>query len=249
MRRLGVLWAAWMLALPLGAQDADVQRYVAMVKDGQVEEVRKEIASLLERFPNNPGVLYVQALVTKEGAEAARIYQSIVDNFPRSTYADAALYRVYQFYYALGLYRTAELKLNQLKTEYPASRYLKGAAGDTVNLPEELEAPASTVARDSVATVPEKADRAGAPVPPASVPAASGSFVLQVGAYGAQANAEKQRKFFADLGYPVETITKVRDMKTLFVVLVGRYSSYEQARTQGAEFKRKYRVETMVVQR
>lgn len=238
MRRLVAVGLLVVLVRPLGAQDADVQRYVEMVKNGQVEEVRREVPSLLERYPNNAGVLYVQALVTKEGAEAARIYQSIVDNFPKSQYADAALYRVYQFYYALGLYRTAELKLNQLKVQYPDSRYLKGAAGDSVSLPEEAQAVAPPAARDSVAAVPA----------PAS-PAVQGAFVLQVGAYGAQANAEKQRKFFADLGYPVEMITKVRDTKTLFVVLVGRYASYDEARAQGVEIRKRYRVDTIVVQR
>ncbi len=246
MKRLRLVWATCVLALPLCAQDADVQRYVAMVNNGEVEEVRKEIPALLERYPNNPGVLYVQALVTKEGAEAARIYQSIVDNFPRSAYADAALYRVYQFYYALGLYRTAELKMRQLKADYPGSRYLKANPGDTASLPEEVVAPK---APDSVAVAPPAPGREVLPAPPVAAPAVSGSFVLQAGAYGAQANAEKQRKFFADLGYPVETVTKVRDTKTLFVVLVGKYSSYDEAKAQGAEIKRKYRIETMVVQR
>ncbi len=241
MRRLVVVGLLVLSVLPLGAQEADVRRYVEMVKNGQVDEVRREVSSLLERYPNDAGVLYVQALVTKEGAEAARIYESIVDNFPKSQYADAALYRVYQFYYALGLYRTAELKLNQLKAQYPDSRYLKVAAGDTVNLPEEAQAVPPPAARDSVAVVPA----APAPAPPA----VQGAFVLQVGAYGAQANAEKQRNFFADLGYPVEMITKVRDTKTLFVVLVGRYASYDEARAQGAEIRKKYRVDTMVVQR
>ncbi len=248
MKRFRLVWVASVLALPLCAQDADVQRYVAMVNNGEVEEVRKEIPALLERYPNNPGVLYVQALVTKEGAEAARIYQSIVDNFPRSAYADAALYRVYQFYYALGLYRTAELKMRQLKTDYPGSRYLKANPGDTASLPEEVAAP--KVPRDTVAVAPAAGPaREAVPAPPAAAPAMSGSFVLQAGAYGAQANAEKQRKFFADLGYPVETVTKVRDTKTLFVVLVGRYSSYDEAKAQGAEIRRKFRIETMVVQR
>jgi cell division septation protein DedD len=249
VRQFGLLWILWLPMVPLIAQDAEVQHYVLMVNNGQVEEVRSEISSLLERFPNNPGVLYVQALVTKEGAEAARIYQSIVDNFPRSAYADAALYRVYQFYYALGLYRTAELKLNQLKAEYPASRYLKADARETANLPEEVEAPAPRAVRDSVVTAPERAVREATPAPPPRAEAATASFVLQVGAYGAQVNAEKQRKFFADLGYPVETITKVRDTKTLFVVLVGSYASYEQAKAQGAEIRKKYSIETMVVSR
>ena len=247
MKRFGLLWVLCMMALPLGAQDADVQRYVAMVNNGQVEEVRKEISTLLERFPNNPGVLYVQALVTKEGAEAARIYQSIVDNFPKSAYADAALYRVYQFYYALGLYRTAELKMSQLKAEYPASKYLKADARETVNLPEEVPAP--KVVRDSAVAAPEKPLQEAGGTPAAPAPASSTSFVLQAGAYGAQANAEKQRKFFADLGYPVEMITKVRDTKTLFVVLVGTYGSYDQAKAQGAEIRKKYSIETMVVSR
>lgn len=241
MRRLVVVGLLVLVVLPLGAQDADVRRYVEMVRNGQVEEVRREVPSLLEQYPNNPGVLYVQALVTKEGAEAARMYQSIVDNFPKSQYADAALYRVYQFYYALGLYRTAELKLNQLKAQYPDSRYLKVATGDTVNLPEEAQTVAPPAARDSVAVAPAVAAPAA--------PVEQGAFVLQVGAYGAQANAEKQRKFFADLGYPVEMITKVRDTKTLFVVLVGRYVSYDEARARGAEIRKKYRVDTMVVQR
>jgi cell division septation protein DedD len=251
VKRFGLLWVLFMTSLPLGAQDAEVQRYVAMVSNGQIDEVRKEISSLLERYPNNPGVLYVQALVTKEGAEAARIYQSVVDNFPKSAYADAALYRVYQFYYALGLYRTAELKMNQLKAEYPASKYLKADARETVNLAEEVAVPARKAVRDSVVAVPEKPVREGGTTPaaPASAAVPSTSFVLQVGAYGAQANAEKQRKFFSDLGYPVEMITKVRDTKTLIVVLVGSYASYEQAKAQGADIRKKYSIETMVVTR
>jgi cell division septation protein DedD len=237
-----------MSVLSLSAQEADVKRYIGMVENGQAEDVRKEIPALLERYPNNPGVLYVQALVTKEGAEAARIYQSIVDNFPKSAYADAALYRVYQFYYALGLYRTAELKMNQLKAEYPASPYAKADVKKTAGLPEEVETPAPRPSPDSGAVTQQKPPVE--PVaPPASTSVVPATFALQTGAYGAQANAEKQRTFFANLGYSVEMITKVRDTKTLFVVLVGNYGSYEEARAKGAEIKKKYKVETMVVQR
>jgi len=49
----------------------------------QEDQVKAEIPSLLSKYPNNPGVLYLQAQTTSEGAEAVRIYQSIVDNFPR----------------------------------------------------------------------------------------------------------------------------------------------------------------------
>ena len=235
-------------AMPARGQEADVQRYLTMVSNGQTEEVRRDIPSLLTRYPNDPGVLYLQAQVTKEGAEAARIYQSVVDNFPRSKWADVSLFRVYQFYYALGLYRTAEIKLTQLKKEYPGSKYLASVGGgEPANLPEEEEGV------QTPAVLTEKP--AGPPVAP-SLPAAaeaprSGvaptSFALQVGAFSTQANAEKQKQFFEDLGYSVEVISKMRDTRMLFVVLVGTYSSYDEAKGKGGEIKKKHNVDSMVV--
>lgn len=235
-------------ALSAFGQDADVQKYVAMVNEGRVEEVRQAVPSLLERFPNNPGVLYVQALVTKEGAEAARIYQSIVDNFPRTAYADAALYRVYQFYYSLGLYRTAELKLAQLKRDYPASRYLRQSGKETAALAEEID---TARANPPVSVPPPSPPAESDPParPPETTPVTPTAFALQVGAYGALENAEKQKKFFLDRGFGVELITKVRDTKTFHVVLVGRYASADEARAAGTEMKKKHGVDFMVVPR
>ena len=104
-----------------GAQkgEPDIGKYVNQINEGQVQQVREQLPALLSKYPNHPGALYVQALLTREGAEAVRIYQSIVDNFPQSEWADDAVYKTYQFYYSLGLYRTAELKMNQLKAQYP----------------------------------------------------------------------------------------------------------------------------------
>jgi cell division septation protein DedD len=240
--------------MPAWSQDAEVQRYLTMVSNGQSEEVRKEIPSLLTRYPNDAGVLYLQAQVTKEGAEAARIYQSIVDNFPRSKWADASLYRVYQFYYALGLYRTADLKLAQLKKEYPSSKYLAAAnGGEPKNLPEEQEGAQTPAVR---AEEPPAAERTEKPANPQSRPpvaeaprsgVAPSAFALQVGAFSTQANAEKQKEFFENLGYPVEVISKMRDTRMLFVVLVGTYSSYDEAKGKGGEIKKKHNVDSMVV--
>jgi hypothetical protein len=233
-----MIWLLCAFALPAWGQDAEVKRYVALVEEGKVEEVRQAVPGLLEQYPNNPGVLYVQALVTKEGADAARIYQSIVDNFPRSTYADASLYKVYQFYYALGLYRTAELKMAQLKRDYPSSRYLRQGGQETGALAEEIDStrvPAPAVAPSVRPSEP--------------APAAPTAFSLQVGAYGARENAEKQKEIFAAKGYPVELITKVRESKTLHVVLVGRYTTYEEAKAKGAEIKKALNIEPMVISR
>ena len=215
------------------AQEAPppIERYIGMIEAGQGEPVRTELPSLLTKYPNNPGVLYLQGLLTKEGAEAVRIYQSIVDNYPKSEWADDALYRVYQFYQAIGLFRTAELKMNQLKRDYPRSKYLTGST--------EPEPPA--VAEERGQPTPDP----GQPKPPA----VQGQFTLQVGAYSTQVNADKQKLFFEDLGYPVEVISKAKDGRTLFTVNIGNFATYDEAKAKSAALKKQYNVDSFVVTR
>lgn len=221
-------------------QGKDVASYIARVEAGEAEEVREDLRGLLEQYPNDPGVLYLQGLTTVDGAEAVRIYQGIVDNYPRSEWADDALYKVYQFYYAIGLYRTAELKIDQLQREYPQSRY--AAAGDqkTQALAEET---AAAVAEETSGEV--RSEVKGIP-PPQTV---AGQFALQVGAYSSQENAGKQKLFFEDLGYAVEVINRVRDNRSLFLVLVGNFTTYDEARAEEANIRKTHNVSSFVVSR
>jgi outer membrane protein assembly factor BamD (BamD/ComL family) len=73
---------------------------------------------------SDPSVMFLDAVLKENGQEAVAIYQDIVDNHPESKYADAALYRIFSYYYALGLYETAQEKLKQLKESYPTSPYI-----------------------------------------------------------------------------------------------------------------------------
>lgn len=222
--------------------DPDIDSYIARINNGQGEEVRNEIPSLLAKYPNNPGVLYLQGLVTSDGGEAVRIYQSIVDNFPKSEWADDALYKVYQFYYALGLYRTAELKMNQLRKEYPSSKHLQAAAAEpeTKGMAEEHQPPPAT-ARPAPDTVAQTIHE------PVALPPLR--FALQVGAFTTQVNAEKQKQFFEQLGYPVEVLSKVKDNRALFLVWVGTFANYDDAKAGGVEIKKKYNIASIVISR
>lgn len=210
----------------------DIAKYMALINAGNADEVKREVPMLLSQYPNNPGVLYLQGLVTTEGAEAVRIYQSVVDNFPRSEWADDALYRVYQYYYALGLYRTAELKLDQLRKEYPDSKYLQVGTETGVKALEEEKRV------DSAGTATGRTTKSIEPTQ---------QFTLQVGAYTTQVNAEKQKLFFEDLGYAVEVISKVKENRSLFLVLVGTYATAEEAKVKAQDFKQRYNIESLVV--
>jgi cell division protein FtsN len=123
------------------------------------------------------------------------------------------------------------MKMAQLKKNYPASKRATGGGEvDTGKLPEErLESPP--------AGAPAAADTHASP--PAH-------FALQVGAYTTQANAEKQKAFFEGQGYTVEMISRVKENKSLFLVLVGTYPSAEVAKAQGAEIRAKFHIDSIV---
>ena len=231
MKTLSLTLLLCLAALSAAAQNIDqnVNALLVQVDKGEMYKVRQEMPALLSKYPNHPGLLYVQARITTNGAEAVKIYQSIVDNYPKSEWADDALYRVYQFYYALGLYRTAELKMAQLQKEYPRSPYAGKTAAATQNLPEEQKPAVGTPA----------------------APAGTGDtpFALQVGAYSLRENAEKQKLFFEDQGEKVEVINRVRDNRSLFLVLVGRYRTADDARIAAEQIRTRHNIEARVVTR
>lgn len=241
-----IAWSALAVA-QTGAPD--VQQLVDLVNRGQGDVVKAELPSLLSRYPNNPGILYVQALLTSEGAEAVRMYQSIVDNFPKSEWADDALYKVYQFYYSLGLYRTAELKMAQLKREYPSSKYITSSAGpEAVKPAAEAQKP-----QQKPPATPPSAKPAADPHAPAESPSQqaveTGLFSLQVGAYTALTNADRQKKYFEERGYTAEVISRVRDGRSMYVVLVGAYRTYDEAKARAADIKQRLNIDSFVLSR
>ena len=58
--------------------------------------------------------MFLDGVLTEDGQQAVSIYQRIIDKYPNSKYADAATYRVFAYFYALGLYETAEKMRDKL---------------------------------------------------------------------------------------------------------------------------------------
>jgi cell division septation protein DedD len=261
-----LLLAGSIVSAPAQNGSPDIHALVAQVNAGSADAVREQLPALLSEHPNDPGVLYLQALLTREGADAVRTYQSIVDNFPKDEWADDALFKVYQFYYALGLYRTAELKMTQLKTDYPTSPLLTGDARVTTPAPvtvaPEETKPGIPPPEDQIRPVVPKTEPMVQDPAPVSIPAAAPPtataradsvirvrFSLQVGAFTLHANAAAEKSRFEALGYDAEMLSKVRDTKSLFIVMIGNYATYDEAKVAAAELKRKAGVNAMVVSR
>ncbi|MBA4312099.1 MAG: hypothetical protein C0417_05675 [Chlorobiaceae bacterium] len=240
------------IALIAQSDDADIKIALEKIDKGLSAEVRKELPNLVSRYPNNAAALYLQGRLATDGIEAVKFYQGVVDNFPKSEWADDALYRTYQYYYSLGLYRTADLKLQQLKKDYPNSQYVTGkpeaiippVEEKMVNLPKKEIVPVEST--DTMETVYYMDS---AKTEENKISEATKSFTVQAGAYATNANADKQRKFFDDLGYSVEIVNKVRNGKNLFLVWVGSFRTMEEAREIVREIKSKYKIDSMIVER
>jgi tetratricopeptide (TPR) repeat protein len=108
-------------------QEVDIVPYLKAIENGNIGEAKEALVDLQEKNADDPSVMFLDAVLKENGQEAVAIYQDIVDNHPKSKYADAALYRIFSYYYALGLYETAQEKLKQLKESYPTSPYINVA--------------------------------------------------------------------------------------------------------------------------
>lgn len=235
MKRLvGTLIALVLVAQFLSAQtnldEPDIRQRLEMIEKGQADAVRAELPSLMTNYQNNPGVMYLQAILTTDGAEAAKTYQSIVDNFPKCEWADDALYKLYQYYYSIGLYKTADQKLAQLKEEYPFSAYASEQNPVAEEKPAVKEKPAVVK-------------------PTGTVPKFVTNFTVQVGAFSTLQNAEELRTKFEKEGYASNIFSIVTNGKKLYKVWVGEYQTYEEAKRFTVEIKKKFNLASIVVSR
>ena len=211
--------------------EPDIQKRLELIEKGQGDVIKAELPNLMTNFQNHPGVLYLQAVLTTDGTEAAKIYQSIIDNFPRSEWADDALFKLYQYYYSIGLYKTADQKLEQLKRDYPSSTY----AADQKVVEEPKVVPPTEV--------PAKVSR------PSKGEKSSVVYTVQAGTFSVLQNAEELKSRFEKDGYSSHIFTIVNNGKKFHKVWVGEFSKQEDAKRFSAQVKKKYHLETIVVSR
>ena len=227
----------------------EIKSNIVKIDQGQIDDVRKAMPDLVTKYQNTPGLLYLQGRIAADGIEAVKFYQSVIDNFPKSEWSDDALYRIYQYYSALGLYKTADLKLQQLKKEYPESPFVTGKP--EVKLPAHEDVAVNLPKKDTIVVDTPKVI---SPTPPpinsnTANPSPLQGYTLQVGAFSTLVNAEKQKNFFEDLGYSAEITNKVRGGRSLHLVWVGSFKSSEEAMRLAKEVKIKYKIDAIVLEK
>ena len=122
-------------------QEVDITSALNEIESGNIQTAAASLKELKKNDPNNPSVIFLDAVLTKDGDEALKKYSVVYEKFPKSKYADAALYRIFSYYYSLGIYKKAEYYLTKLKNEFPNSSYITAADR---SIPDEEDGVSST---------------------------------------------------------------------------------------------------------
>lgn len=203
----------------LSAQEIDIVEYLQRIEAGEIEQVRNELPKLMSENPNDPSIKFLDAVVTVDGSEALKKYEDVYNNFPKSNYADASLYRIFSYYYSLGVYNKAETYLNELKSKFPSSPYINAADR---KIPDEEKSEESVTESYNVLSKIAKSTTQ-TPVPQKF------NFTVQAGAFLNFENADKLKIDLIKAGYPSEVNPKTVGGTILNVVTVGKLTNEKEA--------------------
>jgi len=217
--------------LKLFSQEVDIVPYLKAIENGNIGEAKEKLADLKTEYPDDPSVMFLDGVLKENGQEAIVIYQNIVDHYPNSKYADASLYRIFSYYYALGLYDTAREKLKQLKSSYPSSPYIQVADQILSDLEKS----------DSQETNKDKTENIN------SVTEENYKYTIQAGAFTNLDNAKKLMDEFENAGIFTQLTDKVVGGTTFHVVHAGKFEKYEEAESFLQVVNSKYKVNGSIV--
>ena len=201
------------------------------IESGDLTAAKLKLGTYLQNYPNDPSVKFLDAVLTEDGVDAVNKYTEIFTKHPKNQYADAALYRTFSYYYSLGIYNKADGLLSKLKNEYPNSHYIK-AADRTV--PSE--------------DIYYKSSEEGTAVSkPIREVVAERKYSIQAGAFLNKTNAENLKKQFQKDGLFSDIFPKEVGGSLLNVVIVGQYSSEEEANEQLSSINNKYKLNGRII--
>ena len=214
----------------LYSQEVDIVPYLKAIENGNIGQAKEALVDLKEKNPDDPSVMFLDAVLKENGQEAVVIYQDIVDNYPKSKYADAALYRIFSYYYALGLYEASREKLKQLKTSYPTSPYIQVA-----------EQNLSTLENSDIQETETTVDKTNPKVEE------NYKFTIQAGAFTNLDNAKKLISEFEGAGIYSQLGEKIVGGTTFHVVYAGKFEKYEDAENFLQVFNSRYKLNGSIV--
>ena len=101
-----------------------VDEYINQVMSGKTSEALEQLPTYLSEYPNDPAVLYLNALLEIDGELAKEKFAQIYNKHQSSEYADKSVIKVSEYYYTAGLYLQSADWLKKIPKYYSRSEYL-----------------------------------------------------------------------------------------------------------------------------
>jgi tetratricopeptide (TPR) repeat protein len=218
------------------SQEADISQALQLIENGSSRKADIILQDLKSRDMNDPSVIYLDALLTRDGDDALRKYSTIIEKYPGSRYADASLYKIFSYYYSLGYYKKAETYLERLKKDYPESPYIKTADR---KIPDTEEPAGLTVVKSEADAKQESK--------PEKKESDNYNFTIQAGAFLNPENAGKLRDLLKKENYFSEITTKEVGGTILTVVNVGRFVTEEEAKPVLTSLQNQFSIKGRIV--
>ncbi|MHB8338677.1 MAG: SPOR domain-containing protein [Ignavibacteriaceae bacterium] len=220
----------------LFAQEVDITPYLKEIENGRIDNVIAALPKLNKDYPQSSSVLFLDAVVTNDGQSAVDKYSYLVKKYPKSKYADAALYRIYTYYYAAGMYKSSKYYLDQLENKYPNSPYISIAKR---NIP----------VKDKIILTNDKEPKTESPAVDSSVKAGQESkYIIQAGAFTVLANAQKLVKELESTGYSSRIEDKEIAGAVFHVVYADGFSNRSEAEKALSTINAKFNLDGRVLE-
>ena len=246
--------------IPIAILPQNIDMYISLLHEGNISGVREQLPELVSKFPNDPDVMYLKALLTMDGMEALEQYSTLLDKFPESKYAPDAAIKIGEYFYARGLYTQASSYLSQVLTQFPnypnVQRVIDLMVSSFQATGEEDSAKYYIYMYKSMFPGLDISEYnyqgSNRRVEVASLNQRSNEkkhYVVQIGAFSSETNARRLKLQVSQIGYSVIVTPVETNGRKLHAVRVVGYSSNKAANQAGNNIKKKLGISYRVLYR
>ena len=240
----------------LSSQNIDL--YFSLIDEGELDGVKENLPELLSKYPNDPGVLFLRAILTDDGELAISRYKYILENFSNSVYAAEAAMKIGEYFYARGLYTQCATLLKTIPIRYPRYPQMQRLTDLMINsfnaIGESDSAKYYSLIISSMfpaieTNIESKDNKLSQVFSFRKKSENLGPYVIQIGAFSSKDNARRLKLQVSQLGHDV-SINKIDSGgKTFYAVRVNRYKSKRKAEEVAKDIKSKLGVNYRVLYR
>lgn len=246
---------------PLIIYCQNVEMYLSLIYEGRTEGIEDKINEILLKHPNDPGVIYLKALITTDGSKALELYNSIIEKFPKSKFAVESSVKIGEYLYSKGLYSQSAQQLRLIPRSYPrypdiekvvnlmSASFIAIGAEDSLKyylgiyqsmFPNIMFQEYDILKGAKNININQKEILENSPLKP---------YVIQIGAFGNIQNAKRLKLQVAQIGYDVKIVPVQTNGRTFNAVRVVSYKLKSQAEKVGKVIKKKLGVEYRILYR